>query len=748
MKTGYLWLLICSFLFQASMPIFSQQIQNNTQQINRFSYLDSDLREPLTPESLESLYSKFFPNQSESIDHRKLIQEIKVHLEQQELSVQVLANQQQGAFHSFTPSILTSFPGSSEATILLVFPMPGPGQVREFSPLVVGALSLIQFFSTFDQSKLPYSIDILLAGSEYDSLQGSRYFLSQPNQVDYQFVLYIQDFGNNQFWNLVHGTRGEVTPGWLLETMLHHLDVLEIPFRIPGILTQLYLIGQGDITPLEEYFRFTIPTLMFGFDRTLVGPFQSSSQILDPGNLSSRVMALALFLLSPPEQMRLSPFVEWERQYILVQFEQFTWFLSESTVLIGTFLLLGTILIWLRVSSHRRRRYTMLLTRFWLTGIGLVITTFFIFILGSIIPQIILTLREFPDLWQFRTGSFFLLTLLSGFALLGWVYSVFLLLVPKSHASVFSAIAVVTNLVAVFVLSLIQISVAYHYLWSLVCAMFFAQSKNRWAKWFWFLLSPFWLLKFLIEIFSLEQLDVLSQFVGINLITNLLLSFLLVPFISMFLRLVYLNIKPIPRGSWVLLFSVLLGISVFLIIDLSRFEPFGPDQQPVHLQLTHSPTQPGLGILSSPAPLTWIAQEELFEVVSPREWHITTERIPTSLQITKESTEFLNRSSYQLEIFLPPNTRLLSINLVMDGDPVIFNVDFPFQIIPESREIEFFFGLFPPPVISMNLVVPIGSNPRISYTFERQLETSDFWIEHLPEQTVIREQVFGSFSLE
>jgi hypothetical protein len=739
------------------MPIWSQPINSTPdfqsidsliQKISLSTGLTSAQLKPLVPSSLNTLYSQMFSNQGQSMDHRSLIQNIQHHLEQNERTVRVLANQQQGAFHSFTPSLLTSFPGSSSETLLLVFPMPGPGQVGEFSPLVVGALSLIHFFSTFNQSELPYSIDILLAGSEYDSLQGSRYFLSQPNQVEYQFVLYIQDFGNTQFWNLVHGTRGEVTPGWLLEGMINHLDVLTIPFRVPGILTQLYLIGQGDKSPLEEYFRLTIPTLMFGFDRTLVGPFQFPSRVLDDFSLSSRVMALASFLLSPPEEMKLSPFVEWERQYILIQFEQFSWFLSESTVLIGTFLLIGTILIWLRVSRHRRRRYTMLLTRFWLTGIGLVITTFFIFILGNIIPQIILTLREYPDLWQFRTGSFFILTLLSGFALLGWVYSVFLLLVPKSHASVFSAIAVVTNLVAVFVLSLIQISVAYHYLWSLVCTMFFAQSKNRWTKWFWFLLSPFWLIKSLIEIFSLEQLEVLGRFIGINLLTNVLVAFMLVPFISMFLRLVYMNRNPIPRGTWVLLFSVLLGISTFLIIDLSRFQPFGPGEQPVQLQLTHSPTQPGLGILNSPAPLAWIAQEEFFNVVSPREWQIATDRNPTSLEVSKKSMEFLNRSSYQLEISLPPNTRQLSFYLVMEGDPIIFNVDFPFQIIPESREIEFFIGLFPPPVISMNLVVPIGSNPRISYILMRQLEQSDFWIEHLPDQAIIMEQVLGSFSLE
>ena len=634
-------------------------------------------------------------------DHRQWISSTIFELEARNLEVEELPIIEEGVFHSFSSNLLVHLPGSGAETILVLIPLPGPN-TRSSPEENQGFLSTsLQLIDELQIRELPFSIDIVYAGAEFEEQKSLRGYLLSPTIPKYSFAVYIEGWGSPGSWNMTNGSAGEVSPGWLVKALLEELKKSGVAPAIQGLMTQLYSLGFGPTTPLAPLLERTIPAVLIGT------PLDRNNESTD-----AQIEGLVRFLTLPREHP--DPTRDWERYYILLQFNAFTWFIGEETYLTLTFLLLSAVLLRIRFTSRGKKRYSFLLLKFGLLVLGLSLAMFLLLILGSVLPEILLILRDFPTLFQYNPGAFFLLKVLSGSALFGWVFGAFLLVVPEDQGEVYSAIAIGTLVLDVLLLSVLQVTLGYYYLWALVCTLFFLEAKSLWGKTFWFLLSPFWLIKSLVELFSLDEPALLQAFGGVNLPVDMVVSLLLVPYIAMFLRLRMLAPQKYAK-NWILLTSLGFGITaVGLFWTLYIYDPFAHQPKPFQVTLENS-----IATIESPAPFSEFGSLDFPS--SKRVQNTPYPNSPENVTWRSSNSLFLNREVYELNLEFPPFTNEIHVFVETDESEILYDSNFPFRHIPEEDALEVILGDYPPQIIDLRLVVPVGSRPKFRLRITREL---------------------------
>jgi hypothetical protein len=266
----------------------------------------------------------------------------------------------------------------------------------------------------------------------------------------------------------------------------------------------------------------------------------------------------------------------------------------------------------------------------------------------------------------------------------------------------------------VLLLSVLQVTLGYYYLWALVCTLFFLEAKSLWGKAFWFLLSPFWLIKSLVELFSLDNPALLQAFVGVNLPVDIVASLLLVPYIAMFLRLRMLA-PPKYTKNWTLLTSLGFGLSALGIFwVLYVLDPFANQPRPYQVTLENT-----VATIESPAPfsefgsLGFAASSRVQSTPYTGSQEVVAWRSTDSL--------FLNRIVYELILQFPPFTKRAQIFVETDESEILYDSNFPFRYMPEEESLEVILGDYPPQSVNLRMVVPAGSRPKFRLRVTREL---------------------------
>lgn len=732
-------LVLCLLTILLPPGIFAQNIPEADTYASilselRAAYLSAVMEEPL-------------PEQGDFRLWPKLILDLTKDLGAPENSAILLP----GEFHSFEHNLLYRVGGSAMASgdfedmlgglqdrILLVLPLPGPSLESSpdfedsFEYRLAHYAAALHILRQLSLSPPAIPTDILFLGAEYEQQKGLRVFLSSPESIAYRAAFWVGSFGNSESWELTSGTRGQVSPGWMLRDSLSILRARGIRPEVSNFQIQLHRMGLSEATAIDAMLRAEIPTLMFGNSRMSnasmiwqTRPMDQTGEAGAPDNeqILSRAMAILDLLHSAALRDFSDTGSNWERHYVLVQFGSALAELGEFPYLLIVFAAVTVTLVWLRSSRHRRRRYARLLGRFGLAIVGLFFASFLALLAGGLLPELVLLLQGSSTIWRLAPIPFFILKVLGGIALAGWLYRTIEALIPSQDGSVFTAAAVVTLLLDVLILAVINVSLVYYYLWALIFTMLFAVTRQRYLKLFWFLLSPFWILKSFTELFDSSNPGILEALIRVRPETDLLLAFLVLPYLAMMLRLDILFRKPEPelkakrhRFRIRPLESILAVSTLGLFLGLSFFQASEGRPQLLDLSLSESGSGSNLQIQSELRLPEGRLELRQYDIELAGQGNALEQELPIllpSADWATESSHFLNRTTWDGYLRLPENTVRASISLSIQGNPIVYDLNLPFSIDQEAGRIALYLGDFPESLIPFHLVLPRDSNPQM-----------------------------------
>jgi len=612
--------------------------------------------------------------------------------------------------HSFSEVLVASVAGQRRDTLLLAVPLDHPSEAsrdRDGSISVALALGLLEAARARQPA---LTLQVLFLGAEFGEgpqyPMGSRLFLRDFTPAEPTMAMYLNLRAVPTRLYVRAGGRGVESPFWLIERTTRALAAAGLFFRVRGNETQIFRIGLTDQpTMIEPYLNAGYPAV------SLEGEYGG----LPAGGEEAWVASFLAFLEDFGESFRAGIPETWDQHYLFFQVRSFFFPISEQLYVILLVAVLAGTLLYSLVSIRRLRRYLRLLGRdFWVLPLYLLFI-FLLLFLASWALEGLQRLRNSADLWSHLPLPFLAfklaVPLLLFFALLPALRRLRLPL----RGGFYSAAALLFLLADIIVLAVINLSFTYYFLWAFACALLFSATSNRVLKLLAFLASPYWILKAVLELFSLPVLRFCRVVLLSKLWGNLLLAAVLLPFILMYIRLhlvlpwFRISSRRTRRVLSASLFgAILAGLAGFFLL----YSPYGPGRpQPVTAEyLVDRESGQTLVELASPAPLRdlYLLEPGGLRVVDTRALRVRRALPPIADLVVPRVTEvgFLDRKNIHLA--LQPVGEPVRIRLTVSAPEefVLYDANFPYQREPDGRRYTLLIGANPPLPLAVQLTLP------------------------------------------
>ena len=340
--------------------------------------------------------------------------------------------------------------------------------------------------------------------------------------------------------------------------------------------------------------------------------------------------------------------------------------------------------------------------------------------------ELSLRARGFPSIWTYYPSAYFAFKITLSFFLFS-IAALFLRHLPLSkNGSFYSAAALFVLLIDIIIFSSLNLSFSYYFIWAFFWAFIFSVVRSRLVKAVSLALAPFFLIRIATDVLRIPELR-LTEVLLLSTRGDLLLSFMILPFLLMLIRLDFLIRHPV-RGkrSFALRMAsmvsgvLVIGMVVFVIVS-SPFSPSTP--QPVlAVETVDYPNFERTLEISSPAPLgemrILFAGEEIAETISERNHTIASQRLPDVLSVRLSYADFLDRDRARLEIDAPQPLEDVSIQFSSTEPMILYDVSLPFSIAPDQRSARVFVGKRPRLPLVIDFTVARGTGPAIEIIAE------------------------------
>jgi hypothetical protein len=699
--------IACLLLFAGSVALFGQSV--------------------LPPDSravLDDYYTirSMYPRLEGSAGERQLLDFIEQRLEYLRIPYSRLDFSESDRIHSFSSCLVADIRGQQEDTLILAVPINHPpGTEEEFdgSINVALALGIIEHIS---RKTPPLSIKILFLGAEYgqtaDYPMGSRLFL-RDFFPDYRVMcLYLNFKRIPSRLYLRGGARGIEAPYWLLDRATNALEKTDLFFLIRGNENQIFRIGlTSERTIIEPFLKADYPAVSFE------GEYNPLDSLEQENWIFSFNLFMAEFLKTFTEGIPET----WDRHYLFFQARGFYFSISEKVYLIILLIVLGSILTYGLVFTRRLRKYLRILAHnIW------ALPLFFLFIfvllfLSTLVIEGILRVRNMVRLWEQLPLLFLAFKLAVPLAMLFILLSLVKRLPIPRRGSFYSAAALLFLLLDIVVLAVINISFTYYFLWAFTFALLFSAVSYRPLKVLLFLAAPYWIVKTIIELFTLPRLEFCQILLLSKVGGNLLLTVILIPFILMFIRLKFI-FPPVRITSDKLRSRLTAGAFALILTGLlTTFFLYSPYQeqhpQPINAVYVIDEVQGQQYLqLSSPAPLRNVRARNGDTIVSINT-HSRLYRLPLAdqdeyLQAAISSVGFLDRKNISLRLDPWSKPYRVALSVKSDREFVLFDASFPYTRTPGGKEYTIHIGVNPPLPLNVELTVPRNRTFTVEVTLE------------------------------
>jgi hypothetical protein len=700
-------LIACLLLLTGSAVLFGQ------------SDLPPDSRAILDDyETIRAMY----PRLEGSDGERQLLKFIEQRLEFLRIPYSRLDFSESDKNHSFSSCLVADVRGAREDTLILAVPINHTPEIQnEFdgSINVALALGIIEHIS---RRIPPISVKILFLGAEYgqtaDYPMGSRLFL-RDFFPDYRVMcLYLNFKRIPSRLYLRGGARGIEAPYWLLDRSTNALEETDLFFLIRGNENQIFRIGlTSERTIIEPYLLADYPAVSFEGEYAPLEPLQRENWVFSFNLFMTEF--LRAFSSGIPET--------WDRHYLFFQARGFYFSISEKMYLIILLVVLGGILIYGLVFTRRLRKYLRILAHnIW------ALPLFFLFIfsllfLSTWLIEGILRARNMISLWEELPLLFLLFKLAVPLAMLFILLSVVKRLPIPRRGSFYSAGALLFLLLDIVVLAVINISFTYYFLWAFAFALLFSAVAYRPLKVLLFLVAPYWIVKTVVELFTLPRLEFCRILLLSKIGGNLLLTVILIPFILMFIRLKFI-FPPARITSDKLRSRLTAGVFALILAGLlTTFFVYSPyrEQRPQPINAVYVVDQvrdDHYLELSSPAPLRNVSALEGSSTISidtrSRLYRLPLVDQGEYLDTRISSVGFLDRKNVSLSLDPWSEPYRVSLNLSSDEEFVLFDANFPYTRTPGGKKYTILIGVNPPLPLKVELTVPRNRTFTVEVTLE------------------------------
>lgn len=680
------------------------------------------------------------------------------------IAVQTEEVRREEEFHSYGSNVRFLIPGANEARIALFISYV----TQEGNPLSFdngGVLSaVLALLENASLSSMDLTLEVNFLGS-IDGQKGLREYLTRNSATIPQVALVLESGPDlSQQLNIINGGDGIVSPLWLIRHSLSALNENALPGGLDNSRTQLYRLEQGGasaITPLLNAeinalgLRFQNSTGLFGAknaSNTTDTEETTREDDAEHRDLEQKLAFLSemLFFSPDPELMHEMDITgQWDQHYLSIAFPFGTHIIGEQLYLYSMFALSCFLILWLNSFRRRRQKYFQTLGRnFW--NLPLLYAALFGFIfLGSLVVSAVEGIRGVEQLWQYTPIPLLLLKITTALFLFTLLFTVLHRIPLSKNGSFYSASAVLFLSLDVIIFGMLNISFSYYFLWALFWGFLFSLSRHRVFKVISALASPLLFILDIIHSIRLGELRFAGQLIGDDPGINLLVAFILLPYLFMLIRLDFLFPHP-SRGkkNFTLRYSAVFMAAVFAASFLMAMlaKPFTPESpQPVNILIE---AKRSLSLPDAGDQLFWPAAAELLDdqeekismlasmsVSSPGRLgtiesdvlghHIELQsrfrsavigQFQQDAHISVEASreDFLGRSSYRLEFF-SPTYRVMNyrISLFTDSDTSLYDANLPYRFTTGTGRIEFLNGIHPPNPMILEFTLPTGVSPRL-----------------------------------
>ncbi len=683
---------------------------------------------PLLPADVDrieedlSFVRSLYPRLEGSASERELLAYIEKRLQSLSISYSRFGFQESDLTHSFSSCLQADIPGDLPDTLVLAVPLDNP---PDAPPALDGSVNIALALAALEQMRMhrpPISVKVLFLGAEYGEgpayPMGSRLFLRDFYPDHRVMLLYLNMRAIPSRLHVRSSGRGIETPYWLIERTTAALNKTDLFFLVRGNENQVFRTGlTRERTIIEPYLYAGYPAVSFAGE---YGP-------LEPSARHNWLFSFGLYLGAFMDAFHGGIPETWDRHYLFFQARGFYFSISEQTYVILLIAVLASILLYGLAFTRRLRKYLRTLFRnLWALPLFFALC-FGLLYASTWMLQGILALRRMPLLWTFLPLPFLAFKLAFALLIVFVLFRLFHRRVFPVRGSFYSAAALVFLLLDVVVLAVINISFTYYFLWAFTFALLFSVTPNKYLKLLFFLAAPYWIVKTVVELFLVPQLEFCRVLLLSPLAGNLLMAVILLPFVLMFIRL--RMILPVfhrvpERTRHLVGYSMLSVVFLGLLAGFLVYWPYRAGRrQPVTVAyLVDQREAAGTLRIESPAPLGVLRVRQDGQTVgidsSSRRYVLSTRQVPTLLQTRTSSVAFLDRKN--VTVTLAPSGAPYRVKLVVSSPEefVLFDCNFPYQMDRTGRRYEVLIGVNPPLPLPVQLTVPRGRTFTLAITLE------------------------------
>lgn len=675
--------------------------------------------------SIEEELETFHPREENSRNERLLFSYLEEQFGINKVSYETIDYSRSETGHSFSKGYHVSINGDREDRLLLIIPLNnGENQnaMRSGSINIATGIQLMRIFSSYSP---PVSIDFLFLGAERGNEEiypiGSRQFLKDFSE-EKSAAIYLDLEAPGDQLIIRNSSDEDLSPLWLVEKLSRLFIGNELDVSTESIESLAFQSGfESAPSLINTYISAEVPMVLL--------QSRPSDTLYMPEDqwLNSFVESILAFILHYQEGFP----TEWDRHYIIAEFEGLIFTLGEKDgIILFTIISASLLLVLLFKSRNLHLNLKRFRNHIWTLPLLFFLTFLYLF-LATLIIEDISGLRDYPDFWM----QFPLLFLLFKIFLSLFLYSGFLFIIrgisvsPSHHFYTYSAfLAVIISLITVMI---INISFSYFFLWSLLGISIFMMSRNKTVKRIAIIITPLPLLYVGFRIFSEPYYEICRFLLTSRISGNIFFTIIIMPSLMLlsslnhFLHRFHRHRKSFRNTLSLFLWGGLAILTLYHILTIKTFNE--ENSQPVFIEEVIDLTESSRSIsISSPAPVGDIDleldQQTLRLKDVGRQAQITAPMISGMLEVQSQSSTFLDRLSIRYDIEALGSPDKVSIELQSDNPLILFDSNFPSEMSADGKNVRFYIGSNPQLPLTLDIILSRTAEPQMNI----DLEYSDF----------------------
>lgn len=630
--------------------------------------------------------------------------------------------------HSFSAMISVKIEGEKKDTLLITVPLNSPYYENRFNSGAANIALALGILEKAREKRPAISIQINFMGAEFGPNDqyplGSRIFL-ENYFPDYTLTHFYLNFRNIPARiRIKSGGTGLITPSWLITDTTEALEKTGVPFLLRGNENQLYRFGLNiKKTIIERYLKKDIPSISFE------GNYESLP-LAERETLMENFIGFIFQFIEKYKEDGIP--TTWDRHYLFFQAGSFHLIINEKTYLILFILVLSIVIIYILVFTRIFRHIIKaFLKHLWVLPLIFLIVYIY-FLLSGLAIQLISFLKNDPNFWYTSPFLFFLLKV-TLIALLFQLTKKFLHFF--THDFIFySSAGIITLFINIMVLSFINISFTYYFLWAFIFFLTSNQIRNNILRLLFFLPAPYWIIKTAIEFLIEPQYEFSRIFLLADPLNTLVVSLLMLPFILIPIGIyqkvrihkkVLIQSAPKTLNIPVLIsFLVSLGLCLYMFLFIQYTEQMpltiftkniiDMDKKNNTIEISGNRALRDINL--------WIVDKHYHFETEAMHYIIPQEEIPELIDIQVTQKSFLDRKNINISVEAQGNPMSLSLSIASDSDYTLFDSNFPYNIRNKGRIYDIIIGANPPKPINIQLTLPA----QLSFELFLEMEYSEF----------------------